>query len=235
MGKQKAKRRQRNRTLSFLLGAMILLLLIGLIVALGVPVSSDSLVAAKPTRRAISPRDGICDPTTMQTMIDTYAEAEIPLIFTCSEDIELLTGLNIRGDVTIIGQPESENASLVTIDGKQYAERLFYLEKDASLTLISLHITNSRRFGIYLTPGSILTTDHVTISDIASDAESGYPIYNEGGSVIMNSSRIRTYGVAMVNFGDVWFSDDMFNQIGGCIASDPTSTVTAFFYICEIP
>ena len=61
MSKRKIKRGQRYQMVSFLLVAMVLLLLIGWIVALGVPTPAEGLVSAKPTPRGLTPRDGVCD------------------------------------------------------------------------------------------------------------------------------------------------------------------------------
>lgn len=235
MSKRKVKRGQRYQTVSFLLITMVLLLLIGWIVALGVPTPAEGLVSAKPTPRGLTPRDGVCDAATMQTMIDNYAEMDMPLVFTCNEDIELLTGLNIRGNVTIVGQNPELRSFRVFIDGGDYAERLFYVESDASLTLVSVELTRSHLYGIYATPGSQVTLDNVVFTSISEGRNVGAAIYNEGGAVaISNSFFSMSWGeVAIKNSGQLWLDDSVIWSSVGCVDSSADATAHGVRESCK--
>ena len=235
MSKQKAKRCQRHQTLSFLLAAIVLLLLIGWIVALGVPAPAESLVSAKPTPRGLTPRDGVCDAATMQTMIDTYAEMNTPLVFTCNENIELLTGLNIKGDVTIVGQNPELRSFRVFINGNDYAERLFYVESDASLTLVSVELTRSHLYGIYATPGSQVTLDNVVFTSISEGRNIGAAIYNEGGAIVISNSFFSmSWGeVAIKNSGQLWLDDTVIWSSVGCVDNSADATAHGVSEACK--
>ncbi|QPC82400.1 right-handed parallel beta-helix repeat-containing protein [Phototrophicus methaneseepsis] len=217
MGRRKLKRGERERILFAALSTLLLSLLVGIIVALAVPQSATTTTAV--TERALPPQEGDCDAATMQTTIDAFAEAETPVIFHCNADVLLMNGLVIKGNVTIVGQDPELRSFRVFMDGANYAERLFYLRENASLTLVSVELTRSRRYGVYATPGSQLTLDDVVFTSISEGSSDGAAIYNEGGVVVASHSFISSsWGeVAIKNEGEVWMEDSVIWSSVGCI------------------
>lgn len=234
---RKFKRGERARILFFLISAMVSLLLVGFIIAIAVPTTSTTsseVVNAKPTRRAISPRDAECNAATMQGTIDAFAEAEIPAIFHCRNDVELLNGLVIKGDVTIVGADPELRDFRVFMDGAQYAERLFYVQQGAALTLVSVEVTRSRRYGIYATPGSMINLEDVVFTQINEGSSDGAAIYNEGGAVVMSSSFISMgWGqVAIQNNGQLWLEDSVIWSSVGCVDNGADATAQGVEITC---
>ena len=208
-----------------------LLLLVGLCLALGVPVR---LAHAQSTLTVTDcSSDSQLQADVSQANTDNAGDT---ITFSCSGDIKLTSTLNITGNMSIDGSGQS-----VTLDGNNQMQVLL-VNSGINFNLETLTVANglnsantARSGGLNNNFGTVTISNSTFANNSAPNGGYGGAIFNAGSLTIMNSTftnNSAAYGGALVDTGTVTivsstFATNIANDNGGGIWTNSSVTIVS--------